>query len=137
MRIAFSILVIWAKASPGPYRVTEGSNILAVDVLRSDDPTCGHILLSPSHTNKQTFEVLPVKHNVCKFSHHTNMCSANIFCLSWLPDGQACFPSKFQNACQAMFICLAALSVVCETISKLCLRQLLRFRMICYHCLLS
>ena len=82
---------------------------------------------SRTSTVWQTFQVLPVTHNVCQFGHHTNMYLTNIFCwwqaknvlklekqsvpvtqcLSWWPNTQACLRGKIQNVCQAMIVRLA------------------------------
>ena len=60
---------------------------------------------------------LPVMHNVGQFSHHTNMCLTNIFCLwqnvllkqcwQWWPNIKVCLISKILNVCQATFVRLA------------------------------
>ena len=81
----------------------------------------------------QTFAVLLVKHNVCRFGYCTNMCLTNIFCL-WqaknffenfqkhshvVANRQACLTSKVWNVFQTMFVRLAGALETSDAITLL------------------
>ena len=76
----------------------------------------------------QTFEILLVKHNVCKFAQTRarQTCFAcdkqNVLvkqCLSWWPNAQACLTSKIQNVCETMSVRLAGAIEKSNCISEL------------------